>query len=216
MIQCVFEIFLCNGRTTTQRSCCTCLNFQMQVKKECESTEKSCGRIRCYMLLPGSEVEDRELSYLTDRRSGFIQISPTKEGPWTTVRLNYAAPAACWRLGNSVVASEVSVMDDHRYVDIRSLVSLRNSTDFALEFCLKLKGSTDGMNLSNDTNEAEKRQMNGDKVEKDEYFETEEYDPSIGWVSSSARLKQEDIDGSLHKVILDLLNVYFVCVAGLM
>lgn len=191
----------------------------MQDADEQEGTKQPCGRIRCCILFSTrSEFEDSELSYLTDRRSGFIQISPTKEGPWTTVRLNYAAPAACWRLGNNVVASEVSVKDDSRYVDIRSLVSLQNNADIVLEFCLKLKGSAHGMNLSNDPNEVDEQQMNGDKVEKDEYFETEECNPTIGWVSSSARLKQEDVDGSIYKVIMNLvaLNMYSMNVASLL
>ncbi|KAK4786568.1 hypothetical protein SAY86_010401 [Trapa natans] len=167
---------------------------------ELESTKQPSGGVRCGILfLTKSEFEHPELPCLTDRRSGFIQISPSKEGPWTTVRLNYAAPAACWRLGNNVVASELSVMNDSRFVDIRSLVSLRNNTDIMLEFCLKLKASAVGMNLSNDTNEVDEQQRNRYIIEKDEYFETEEYNPSIGWVSSSARPKQEDTDGSLYK-----------------
>ncbi|XP_031385571.1 uncharacterized protein LOC116199374 isoform X2 [Punica granatum] len=162
-----------------------------------ESTDNLRGRIRCSILFsPGSEVDD---SSLTDRRSGFIQISPTKEGPWTTVRLNYAAPAACWRLGNNVVASEVSVKDDHRYVDIRSLVSMRNNTDFTLDLCLKLKGLGDGTRQFDDVIEVEELQMNGEKVERDEYFETQKYDPSIGWVSSSTLPKQEEFDRGLDK-----------------
>ncbi|KAI8030539.1 hypothetical protein LOK49_LG01G00241 [Camellia lanceoleosa] len=67
-------------------------------------------------------------------------FSPAREGPWTTVRLNYAAPAACWRLGYDIVASEVSIKDGNRYVNIRSLVSVCNNTDFTLDVCLKLRG----------------------------------------------------------------------------
>ncbi|PQQ07890.1 uncharacterized protein Pyn_00513 [Prunus yedoensis var. nudiflora] len=102
--------------------------------------EKSSGRIRCAVLLsPRSEAEISDQSDNSNRKSGFIQISPSREGPWTTVRLNYAAPAACWRLGNDVVASEVHVKDGNRYVNIRSLVSVRNSTDFVLDLCLASK-----------------------------------------------------------------------------
>lgn len=73
------------------------------------------------------------------KKSGFIQVSPSIEGPWTTVRLNYASPAACWRLGNDVVASEVSMHDGNRYVNVRSLVSVENNTDYLLDLCLKPK-----------------------------------------------------------------------------
>jgi vacuolar protein sorting-associated protein 13A/C len=74
-----------------------------------------------------------------EKKSGFLQVSPSIEGPWTTVRLNYAAPAACWRLGNDVVASEVSMQDGNRYVNVRSLVSVENNTDFLLDLCLQSK-----------------------------------------------------------------------------
>ncbi|RWV92047.1 hypothetical protein BHE74_00014745 [Ensete ventricosum] len=69
---------------------------------------------------PESKNDDHD-SAITNK-AGFIQISPTREGPWTIMRLNYAAPAACWRFGNDVVASEVSVKNGNRYVEIRSLV----------------------------------------------------------------------------------------------
>ncbi|XP_019086561.1 PREDICTED: uncharacterized protein LOC104718635 [Camelina sativa] len=100
---------------------------------------KNCGKIRCAILLPAkSNVVDQSKSS-TGKKSGFLQVSPSIEGPWTTVRLNYAAPAACWRLGNDVVASEVSMQDGNRYVNVRSLVSVENNTDFLLDFCLQSK-----------------------------------------------------------------------------
>ncbi|RRT78643.1 hypothetical protein B296_00017585 [Ensete ventricosum] len=43
---------------------------------------------------PESKNDDHD-SAITNK-AGFIQISPTREGPWTIMRLNYAAPAACW------------------------------------------------------------------------------------------------------------------------
>ncbi|XP_027361593.1 uncharacterized protein LOC113869468 [Abrus precatorius] len=107
------------------------------------SYEKSC-KLQCAILVHDSEVENNDQqSSFGAQKSGFIQISPSKEGPWTTVRLNYAAPAACWRLGNNVVASEASVKDGNRYVNIRSLVSVRNNTDFVLDLCLTSKISSE-------------------------------------------------------------------------
>lgn len=100
---------------------------------------KKCGKIRCAVLLPAkSKVVDQSKTS-SEKKSGFLQVSPSIEGPWTTVRLNYAAPAACWRLGNDVVASEVSMQDGNRYVNVRSLVSVENNTDFLLELCLQPK-----------------------------------------------------------------------------
>ncbi|PON47154.1 Vacuolar protein sorting-associated protein, partial [Parasponia andersonii] len=119
-------------------------NFEENPDNEIQGKDyrESCGRVRCCILISArSEPENIEQSAISNQRSGFIQISPSKEGPWTTVRLNYAAPAACWRLGNDVVASEVSVKDGNRYVSIRSLVSVSNATEFALELCLVSQAS---------------------------------------------------------------------------
>lgn len=134
-----------------------------------------------------------------DKKSGSIQISPSKEGPWTSVRLNYAAPAACWRLGNDVVASEVSVKDGNRYVNIRSLVSVRNSTEFTLDLCLKLKASGESIRPPNDAIEAEGLQVDDRKVEIDDFFETEKYDPTVGWVECMPKPDYSE-GGESHQV----------------
>ncbi|XP_022875485.1 uncharacterized protein LOC111393931 isoform X1 [Olea europaea var. sylvestris] len=142
------------------------------------------GRMRCaVLLLPRSEIENIEKSFSGNRKSGSIQISPTPEGPWTNVRLNYSAPAACWRLGNEVVASEVSVIDGNRYVNIRSLVSVHNRTDFSLDVCLQLRASNENTNSIS----GERKEVNYDANEfaTDEFFETEKYNPKIGWVPCS-------------------------------
>ena len=159
-----------------------------------KKTQKSSGRIRCSVLLPPRfEVEDNKPSRTGGRKSGFIQISPTREGPWTTVRLNYAAPAACWRLGNDVVASEVSIKDGNRYVTIRSLASVRNNTDFTLDLCLQLRASDGDMRPLEDATESEEIQTDVNRFEKDEFFETEKYNPTIGWVNVNVK---SDIDHS--------------------
>ncbi|CAN4127752.1 unnamed protein product [Withania somnifera] len=143
---------------------------------------KSSGRIKLAVYLsPQLEVEKSEKSFNTEARSGFIQISPTKEGPWTTVRLNYAAPAACWRLGNTVVASEVSIADGNRYVKIRSLVLVRNYTEFTLELQLKLNASNEKIRHDND----EIQEVYGDEVLTDEFFETQKYNPDVGWFDAN-------------------------------
>ncbi|KAI6702353.1 hypothetical protein NL676_011489 [Syzygium grande] len=171
--------------------------FSAQSVNSVEETkgQKLCGRIRCSILLsPGYEVENPENSFMSGKRSGFIQISPSREGPWTTVRLNYAAPAACWRLGNDVIASEVIVKDGDRYVDIRSLVTVRNNTDIALDLCLKSKILDD--RTLDDATKIEVQQFEDDKTEKDEFFQTEEYKPSSGWVSCSFEPKKQELGGN--------------------
>ena len=148
-----------------------------------ETLKKTFGRIRCSVLLsPKSEVKYGEQSLTGDRRSGFIEISPTRGGPWTIVRLNYAAPAACWQFGNSLVASEVSVNDSNRYVIIRSMVSVRNDTDIVLDLCLKLSASSQKNMPGEDEKMVVTRERN--QFVTDEFFENEQYNPAVGWVEN--------------------------------
>lgn len=156
-----------------------------------DKSKSTCGRIRCAILLsPMSEVEKSEQSF-GGRNSGFIQISPSREGPWTSVRLNYAARAACWRLGNDVVASEVSVNDGNIYVTIRPLVSVCNKTDFVLDLCLYPKAPSESMRQLNDAMKSKGIQIDGNRLETDEFFETEKYNPTTGWVPCLVQPNQD-------------------------
>ncbi|KAJ4846821.1 hypothetical protein Tsubulata_004613 [Turnera subulata] len=149
-----------------------------------DTQSERCGKIRCAVLLSSrAEAEETNQFLFGGRQSGFIQISPTMEGPWTSVRLNYAAPAACWRLGNDVVASEVSVRDGNISVDIRSLVSIRNNTDFTLDLCLVSKASNaDGRSLDD---ESKPLRIDARKTQTGESFETQKRSATLGWVGSS-------------------------------
>lgn len=148
-----------------------------------DAISKYIGRLRCAILFSTRwEVEDSKQPRSVARKAGFIQISPTREGPWTTVRLNYAAPAACWRLGNNVVASEVNIKDGNRYVNIRSLVSVRNITDFTLDLCLKPRSVSKYRRSSDDASTSEKSVVIGENFETDEYFEVEKYNAESGWI----------------------------------
>uniref|UniRef100_A0A0E0MAV7 PH domain-containing protein n=1 Tax=Oryza punctata TaxID=4537 RepID=A0A0E0MAV7_ORYPU len=100
---------------------------------------KSSGKIRFAVLISG-RASTKQGSRANQARSkaGYIQISPSKEGPWTNMKLNYAVPAACWRFGNCVIASEATVKEGNRYISMRSLVSITNTTDFIVD--LRLKG----------------------------------------------------------------------------
>nr|XP_027080056.1 uncharacterized protein LOC113703042 isoform X2 [Coffea arabica] len=161
----------------------TWLQLSSAAPKVGETLKKTFGRIRCSVLLsPKSEVKYGEKSLTGDRRSGFIEISPTRGGPWTIVRLNYAAPAACWQFGNSLVASEVSVNDSNRYVIIRSMVSVRNDTDIVLDLCLKLSASSQKNMPGEDEKMVVTRERN--QFVTDEFFENEQYNPAVGWVEN--------------------------------
>lgn len=166
--------------------------FLLQEKEEGQDNQKPCARVRCaILLLSGHEPQNRDSSVPVGR-SGFIQIGPSKDGPWTTVRLNYAAPAACWRFGNNIVASEVSVKNGDRYVDIRSLVTVKNSTDLTLDMRLKLMSLDEGMTGLSDPYSSEGGKIKGRRPECDEYFETEIYDKNNGWVGYSFQPKQNN------------------------
>lgn len=156
--------------------------------------QKSVGGIKCAVFLSrGSDVESNEQEVNRSKRSGFIQISPTREGPWTTVRLNYAAPAACWRLGNDVVASEVSVKNGNRYVNIRSLVSVCNSTNFTFDLCLKQREN----DIGSQDDAVEDVQGNSNEILTDDYLETERYNPETGWISSVTGTNKNLADGGV-------------------
>ncbi|KAL0326635.1 UNVERIFIED_CONTAM: hypothetical protein Sangu_1741500 [Sesamum angustifolium] len=122
---------------------------------ELDATCRSLGRIKFAVLLPPrSETENFEKLFNGYRRSGSIQISPTEEGPWTTLRLNYGAPAACWRLGNDVVASEL---------------------------CLKHRAANGvAESMSGERKEAKYEEC----FATDEHFESQKYDSTLGWVST--------------------------------
>ncbi|KAE9596742.1 putative vacuolar protein sorting-associated protein [Lupinus albus] len=160
--------------------------IDLSAESSTDAYYKSPRKLRTAVLVHSSEVENNsQPSNHDEHKSGFIQISPSKEGPWTTVRLNYAAPAACWRLGNDVVASEVRVKDGNRYVNIRSLVSVRNNTDFVLDLCLTSKNSYEKMNLLKNSNSSVSIQTESNRVQIDEFYETEKLTPHRGWVGCS-------------------------------
>ncbi|XP_071692229.1 uncharacterized protein [Rutidosis leptorrhynchoides] len=124
-------------------------------------SKTTAGRIECAVILsPRSVLPNKEKGFIGERNSGYIQISPTKGGPWTTVRLNYVAHAACWPLGSVVVASEVIVEDGNRYVNIRSLVSVSNNTDLVLELSLKLDSSDESLDTSENATQSSEIKTN--------------------------------------------------------
>lgn len=96
------------------------------------------------------------------------------------MKLNYGAPTGCWQLGSDVVASEVSVTGGNRYVSIRSLVSVRNNTDYSLDICLKLKESD--RNTEPMSSNREETQYDRKELATEEFFEHERYDSASSWV----------------------------------
>ncbi|KAH6774114.1 pleckstrin homology domain-containing protein [Perilla frutescens var. frutescens] len=158
--------------------------FWLELSSGESSLEARCrkvGRIKCAVFLPPRLETEKYKSINGYKKSGSIQISPTREGPWTILRLNYGSPAACWRLGNDLVASEVRVNDGNRYVNIRSLVSVRNNTEFTLDLCLKLRATNiDAESVIGEEKEAE---YDGSELATDELFESQKYSTNNGWLA---------------------------------
>lgn len=145
-----------------------------------EDSRKSSGRLCCAIFLSDvSECKDNQNLLNKEMRPGVIMISPSTEGPWTTMRLNYAAPAACWQFGNDVVASEVGVHDGNIYVTIRSLVSVRNDTDLTLDMRLAKTEPSEASGLTYDQMMFHGNESGQYMVES---FETETFSPAVGWV----------------------------------
>lgn len=142
------------------------------------------GKIRCGMFISSiftDEMYAKDLSFGT--KPGDIQVSPAREGPWTTVNLNCAASAVCWRKGHDSIAREVSVKGSNKYLIIRSLVSVLNQTDFSIELCLFSESSNSQLEYSNDHCQGHEQQIS-DNFAQDEVFENEKYHPLLGWGSS--------------------------------
>lgn len=163
------------------------------LSQDCHIDKKFHGRVKCAVLLSIRPQFKDDKDSTDSSRNGFLQISPTRYGPWTTVKLNYAARAACWRLGNDVIASEVTVRDGNIYVSICSLVSVTNKTDFIIDLRLKSKSSSGNLEMD-DQNEREDKVLDDKNLYTEEVFETETYVPSAGWVSSSTVMPHTSSD----------------------
>lgn len=176
---------------------------------------KNHGRVRCAVLISPRAVKDGKQGSSHSSKPGFIQISPAKEGPWTSVRLNYAAPAACWRLGYDVIASEVTVKDGNRYVSIRSLVSITNNTDFVIELRLKSKSSKESISSNGGNKDSGSSESDQKTVGTEEFFEIEKYSPSLGWISCSQHLpvssqSKPESSGGENQVKIDISWLLFM------
>ncbi|XP_042024109.1 uncharacterized protein LOC121771392 [Salvia splendens] len=148
-----------------------------------ESRSRKVGRIKCAAFLRPRLGTESPKPINGFRKSGSIQISTSPEGPWTTMRLNYGSPVACWKLGNNLVASEVRVCDGNRYVSIRSLVSVRNNTEFTLDLCLKLRATN--ADAKSESDERKMPQYDGSKLATEELFESQNYSTTNGWFACS-------------------------------
>ncbi|KAG0557949.1 hypothetical protein KC19_11G167800 [Ceratodon purpureus] len=77
------------------------------------------------------EVESQQSS--GSQKFGAIEVSVTRNGPWSPVRLNYGLGPAPWHLGRDHLASEMVVHEGVKHLFIRTLVTLTNETEYSLE-----------------------------------------------------------------------------------
>lgn len=105
-----------------------------------EAGENGHIKLAAYFFRVYGEESDDEDSEDTDsqqnagsQKFGAIDVSVTKNGPWSPVRLNYGLGPAPWHLGRDYLASEMVVHDGVKHLFIRTLVTLLNETDYYLE-----------------------------------------------------------------------------------
>ncbi|XP_024403056.1 uncharacterized protein [Physcomitrium patens] len=107
---------------------------------------------------------------------GTIEVSATKNGPWSSLRLNYGLGPAPWHLGKDHFASEMVVNDGVKHLFVRSLVTIRNETKYQLEARLCPDFLVDQETDANilDAN-------NSESSLEEELFENQRIQPGKGW-----------------------------------
>lgn len=116
----------------------------------------------------------------SSHKPGAIEVSVTKNGPWSPVRLNYGLGPAAWHLGKDHLASEMVVHEGVKHLFVRTLVTISNETDYHLEFRLcpdfLLGNDKEGSDSSMASDEAH-------NAVEEEVFENQRYQPGKGWGS---------------------------------
>ncbi|BBN04917.1 vacuolar protein sorting-associated protein 13A/C [Marchantia polymorpha subsp. ruderalis] len=134
-----------------------------------------CGRIslaKHFFSIVGEVSKDADGKR---HESGTFQFSPSPEGPWSHVGLNYALGAAPWQVNKDIMASEFYVDGGVKHLIIRSLVVVQNGTDFDVEVSLCMVSALG-------VKRAVRESGVGETVEE-EVFENERYQPLSGWGS---------------------------------
>lgn len=130
----------------------------------------------------GEEADDEDSDDVESQQNessqkfGAIEVSVTKNGPWSPVRLNYGLGPAPWHLGRDYLASEMVVHDGVKHLFVRTLVTVVNETEYQLEARLcpdfLLGSEKDGNEL--DVNGSE-------NAVEEEVFENQRKQPGKAW-----------------------------------
>ncbi|CAM6084054.1 unnamed protein product [Calypogeia fissa] len=129
-----------------------------------------------FFSLIGDPQKERDA---TGHERGTIQVGPSREGPWNAVGLNYALGPSSMTIYNDIVASEFYVENGVKHLVMRSLVSVKNGTDFDLEVSLAMINI---LRTAQGTQNSGENDVIGEVVEE-EFFENERYQPIVGWGS---------------------------------
>ena len=169
-----------------------------------------------YFTIYGEEEDDEE-SEDTDsqqnngsQKFGGIEVSVTRNGPWSPVRLNYGLGPAPWHLGRDYLASEMVIHEGVKHLFVRTLVTLMNETECFLEarlcpdFLVGQETDGNGLGVNNLENSVE-----------EEIFENQRTQPGKGWVNPTLPTDpghwcRRDLSGSSKVEIscdFDLFNV---------
>lgn len=139
-----------------------------------------------------------------------IEVSVTRNGPWSPVRLNYGLGPAAWHLGRDHLASEMLVHEGVKHLFVRTLVTVMNETEYHLEarLCPDFLVGQETEVSALDVNYS-------DCSMEEEVFENERKQPGKGWCHPTSPTDPghwctRDLSGSSKvKSLLEFLcNVY--------
>ncbi|MCO5593423.1 hypothetical protein L7F22_047437 [Adiantum nelumboides] len=106
-----------------------------------------------------------------------LLLGLSSNGPWSSIRAVLALGPVPIHVPSGYVALDVAMQEGQKMATLRSLVTLSNDTDSALEVCAC------PMSLLNSPDDALLRQSNEPVVEVEELFENQRYQPLAGWGS---------------------------------
>lgn len=137
-----------------------------------------------FVSLHGEEDHDEDLedsesqlqSLESPQKFGAIEVSVTRNGPWSPVRLNYGLGPAPWHLGRDHLASEMLVHEGVKHLFIRTLVTVVNET----EYSLKARLCPDFL-VGQEPEKSEFDMNDPSWFVEEEVFENERREPQKGW-----------------------------------
>ncbi|XP_024384462.1 uncharacterized protein [Physcomitrium patens] len=156
---------------------------RMNAPSDHEAQKKSWGLITVSMYFFSAKGEQKEK--MTDFESkddtkgvdiGLL-LAVTPEGPWAGLRSFLPVTTVPKEIGRRLLAIEVSMQQNQKCVKVRSLATVVNNTDMALEICLcpyPLLNIPDGSTKDSESSLS---------TVVEEIFENQRYQPLAGWGS---------------------------------